>query len=201
MLDLGRVVGSDWDKGNARKNERHGVSQVEAEDVFFDPRLLMVPDPRHSTTEPRFHALGETSAGRRLHVTFTLRLEGTIIRVISARAMHRKERRSMKRKARAIPVLKSEAAERRFWEGHDSSPYVDWSKAARATFPNLKPTTKSISLRLPLRMLERIKAGRGRLKDLDLLLEIADTIGSAIAEPFLPAAPGKDEWNRAECER
>ena len=64
----------------------------------------------------------------------------------------------MKRKARAIPVLKSEAAERQFWESHDSSPYVDWSKAARATFPNLKPTTKSISLRLPLRMLERIKA-------------------------------------------
>jgi hypothetical protein len=91
-LDLGRIVGFDWDAGNARKNEQHAVSQVEAEDVFFDPRLLVAPDPRHSAAEPRFHALGETSGGRRLHVTFTLRAENTRIRVISARAMHRKER-------------------------------------------------------------------------------------------------------------
>ena len=49
-------------------------------------------------------------------------------------------------------------AERRFWEKTDSTPYVDWSKGERVTLPNLKPTTKSISLRLPVRMLERIKA-------------------------------------------
>ncbi len=64
----------------------------------------------------------------------------------------------MKARARRIPKLASEAAERRFWESHDSTSYVDWSRAERAVFPNLKPTTKSISLRLPLRMLERIKA-------------------------------------------
>ena len=92
MIDLARVVGFDWDEGNARKNERHGVSQVEAEDVFFDPRLLIAPDPAHSAVEPLVHALGETSSGRRLHVTFTLRQEGTKIRVVSARTMHRKER-------------------------------------------------------------------------------------------------------------
>jgi len=92
VIDLDRVVGFDWDEGNARKNERHGVSQVEAEDLFFDPRLLVAPDPRHSTAEPRLHALGETSGGRKLHVTFTTRFEGTRIRVISARDMHRKER-------------------------------------------------------------------------------------------------------------
>ncbi len=92
MIDPAWVVGFDRDVGNARKNERHGVTQVEAEDVFFDPRLLLVPDPRHSQEEPRLHALGETSVGRRLHVTFTLRAEGTLIRVISARDMHRKER-------------------------------------------------------------------------------------------------------------
>jgi uncharacterized DUF497 family protein len=92
VFDLTRIVGFDWDAGNARKNERHRVSNVEAEDVFFDPRLLLALDPRHSDREPRFHALGETSAGRRLHVTFTLRAEGTLIRVISARVMHRKER-------------------------------------------------------------------------------------------------------------
>ena len=92
MIDLTRVVGFDWDAGNARKNERHGVTQVEAEDLFFDPRLVLAPDPRHSDAEPRLHALGETSVGRRLHVTFTLGAEGTRIRVISARDMHRKER-------------------------------------------------------------------------------------------------------------
>ena len=92
MIDLAKVVAFEWDEGNARKNEGHGVRQVEAEDVFFDPRLLLVPDPRHSRDEARFHALGETSVGRRLHVTFTLRAGGTRIQVISARDMHRKER-------------------------------------------------------------------------------------------------------------
>jgi len=92
VWDLARIAGFEWDEGNARKNERHGVSQVEAEDVFFDPRLLVATDPRHSAAEPRFHALGETSLGRRLHVTFTLRFDGTKIRVISARDMHRRER-------------------------------------------------------------------------------------------------------------
>jgi uncharacterized DUF497 family protein len=92
VIDLARMVAFEWDAGNARKNDRHGVTQIDAEDVFFDPRLLLVPDPRHSEREARFHALGETSVGRRLHVTFTLRSEGTRIRVVSARDMHRKER-------------------------------------------------------------------------------------------------------------
>jgi predicted DNA binding CopG/RHH family protein len=64
----------------------------------------------------------------------------------------------MKARTRRIPKLASEAAERRFWESQDSTSYVDWSRAERAVLPNLKPTTRSISLRLPLRMLERIKA-------------------------------------------
>ena len=53
---------------------------------------VVVPDTKHSAEEPRYHALGETDQGRRLHVTFTLRSDGTLIRVISARDMHRKER-------------------------------------------------------------------------------------------------------------
>jgi predicted DNA binding CopG/RHH family protein len=64
----------------------------------------------------------------------------------------------MKTRAERIPKLSTERAERRFWERHDSTPFVDWSKGERVTLPNLKPTTRSISLRLPLRMLERIKA-------------------------------------------
>ena len=98
MIDLERIVGFDWDSGNARKNDRHGVPQSEAEQVFFDPRLLMVADPAHSTGETRFHALGQTIDGRQLHVTFTLRMGATLIRVISARDMQRKERTFYDRK-------------------------------------------------------------------------------------------------------
>jgi predicted DNA binding CopG/RHH family protein len=63
----------------------------------------------------------------------------------------------MKKKLKPIPRFKSEAEEREFWESHDSTDYVDWSKAERVRFPNLKPSTSSISLRLPLSLLERIK--------------------------------------------
>jgi len=64
----------------------------------------------------------------------------------------------MSKKAKAIPTFKSEAAERKFWEARDSAELVDWSKAERVTLPNLKPTTQSISLRLPSHLLERIKS-------------------------------------------
>jgi predicted DNA binding CopG/RHH family protein len=63
----------------------------------------------------------------------------------------------MTRKHKPIPAFASEAEERAFWESHDSADYLDLSKAARARFPNLKPSTKSISLRLPVSLLERIK--------------------------------------------
>jgi uncharacterized protein len=92
MADLSDVIGFEWDEGNARKNERHGVSMAEAEQVFFNAPLLVVSDAKHSETEPRLHALGKTNEGRRLHITFTLRDAGQLVRVISARDMHRKER-------------------------------------------------------------------------------------------------------------
>lgn len=92
MIDLPAVIGFDRDDGNARKNEKHGVSQSEAEEVFFSQPLLLLEDVRHGGQESRYHALGKTHEGRRLHITFTLREDGTLIRVISARDMHRKER-------------------------------------------------------------------------------------------------------------
>ena len=64
---------------------------------------------------------------------------------------------STTRKADHIPDFASEAEERAFWESHDSADVVDWSKAQKARFPNLKPSTRSISLRLPEPMLERIR--------------------------------------------
>lgn len=92
MIDRSTIVGFDWDDGNARKNEKHGVSQSDAEEVFFNQPLLVLEDVRHGEHEARYHALGTTLEGRRLHITFTLRGDGTLIRVISARDMHRKER-------------------------------------------------------------------------------------------------------------
>ena len=94
MLIFRNVVGFDWDDGNARKSQdKHGVSQAEAEQVFFNEPLIVRADVRHSIQEPRFHALGRTDQNRLLHITFTLRDNGTKIRVISARPMSRKERR------------------------------------------------------------------------------------------------------------
>ena len=92
MLGLSNITGFDWDDGNARKNEKHGVSVAEAEQVFFNAPLLLLADDAHSQEELRIHALGKTDEGRTLHITFTLRQSGQLIRVISARDMHRKER-------------------------------------------------------------------------------------------------------------
>ncbi len=63
----------------------------------------------------------------------------------------------MSKKPKTIPKFRSEAEERRFWEAHDSSSFVDWSKAERVRLPNLKPSTTSISLRLPVTLLDQIK--------------------------------------------
>jgi predicted DNA binding CopG/RHH family protein len=68
----------------------------------------------------------------------------------------------MSRKLRPIPKFRDEAQERQFWETHDSSDYIDWNMARRARFPNLKPSTTSISLRLPLTLLERIKVAANK---------------------------------------
>jgi uncharacterized DUF497 family protein len=93
MMIFERVEGFQWDAGNARKSsEKHGVSQAQAEQIFFNEPLLVVADDKHSLEESRFHALGKSDENRLLHVTFTLRDEGRFIRIISARAMHRKEK-------------------------------------------------------------------------------------------------------------
>jgi uncharacterized DUF497 family protein len=93
MSDLSKITGFDWDDGNARKNEKHDVSMAEAEQVFFNDPLLLLEDAKHSQRESRIHALGKTDEERLLHITFTLRHSGEKIRVISARDMHKKERK------------------------------------------------------------------------------------------------------------
>lgn len=92
MIDWTKIIGFDWDDGNAGKNDKHGVTMAESEQVFFNFPLLVLEDSEHSLLEQRFHALGKTDGERRLHITFTFRQVAEKIRVISARDMHRKER-------------------------------------------------------------------------------------------------------------
>jgi hypothetical protein len=96
-------TGFDWDEGNARKNEKHGVSKAEVEQVFLNSPLIVAEDGKHSEHEPRFHALGRSDLDRRLHVTFTERASRTLIRPISARAMSRKERAIYEQAIQANP--------------------------------------------------------------------------------------------------
>ncbi len=63
----------------------------------------------------------------------------------------------MSKPTKTVPKFASEKAERTFWETHDSTDYVDWKKAKSVALPNLKPTTKTISLRLPQHLLDSIK--------------------------------------------
>ncbi|MFQ5743428.1 MAG: BrnT family toxin [Acidobacteriota bacterium] len=81
-----------WDEANSRKILlRHQVTRTECEQIFVSRKLLVADDVKHSGPEPRYHAMGETAAGRRLLVVFTIREE--MIRVVSARHMSRRERR------------------------------------------------------------------------------------------------------------
>jgi uncharacterized DUF497 family protein len=93
---LENCTGFDWDDANTHKNwERRRVTPEEAEDVFFHEPLVVRSDVRHSRSERRHYALGQTGAGRRLFVVFTVRRK--FIRVISARDMNRNEAETYKR--------------------------------------------------------------------------------------------------------
>jgi hypothetical protein len=84
-------AGFDWDAGNIDKNRlKHGVEGYECEQVFFNEPIMILPDSPHSANELRFAAFGVTDAGRLLAVVFTVRK--SLVRVISARDMNRRER-------------------------------------------------------------------------------------------------------------
>lgn len=89
---LSHVEGFDWDKGNITKNwERHKVSYVECEEVFFNAPFVVKTAEPHSFVEDRYYVLGKTDKDRLLFIVFTIRRNK--IRVISARDMSRKERK------------------------------------------------------------------------------------------------------------
>jgi uncharacterized DUF497 family protein len=87
---LSKCLGFDWDQHNARKNwEKHRATPAECEEVLLNLPLVVRDDSGRSEKETRFFALGQTSAARKLFMVFTIR--GELIRVISARDMHRRE--------------------------------------------------------------------------------------------------------------
>ncbi len=87
-----KIFSFEWDEGNKTKNwAKHRVSWSECESLFFNDPLFILPDPKHSDKEERYHALGHTNNNRLLFISFTVRKEQ--IRVISAREMSRRERR------------------------------------------------------------------------------------------------------------
>jgi uncharacterized DUF497 family protein len=89
---LAEVEGFDWDAGNTAKNVLgHGVSQAEAEELFFVAPIVLLEDDKHSAVERRYLIFGPTSAGRLLTAAFTLRQHR--IRIVSIRDMSRPERR------------------------------------------------------------------------------------------------------------
>ena len=93
---LRQEVAFDWDDGNILKNwEKHRVKPSECEDVFFNTPVVDF-DQEHSQHERRYFAFGHTDRGRKLFIVFTIR--GNKIRIISARDMHRKERRFYREK-------------------------------------------------------------------------------------------------------
>ena len=86
--------GFDWDTGNIKKVQRHGPTINEIEE-FFDQELLVFEDQKHSQTELRMIAAGQSRTKRPMFVAYTVRSTGELkfIRVISARYMHKKERK------------------------------------------------------------------------------------------------------------
>lgn len=90
---LENIEGFNWNKGNAKKNWlKHRVGIKESEEVFFNKPLVFFKDEKHSIKEKRFGVFGKTNKKRLLTIIFTIR--GKKIRIISARNMSRKERKS-----------------------------------------------------------------------------------------------------------
>lgn len=83
-------VAFEWDQGNTGKNLKHGVTDEECEEVFFDPDKRLLKDAPHSRTEDRYILIGATKVQRLLFVVFTFRENN--VRVISARDLNKRER-------------------------------------------------------------------------------------------------------------
>lgn len=89
---LQQCTGFEWDAGNSKKNWiSHQVSRSECEQVYFNEPLVVSEDDKHSQQEQRWYLQGKTDTERLLFIAFTIR--GKLIRIISARDMHKNERK------------------------------------------------------------------------------------------------------------
>ena len=143
----------EWDKGNSGKNLKHKVENNEAEEAFFDKNVKTFPDPTHSKFEDRFILLGKTKKKRLLYIVFTRRKKR--IRIISARDI--KGRCFYMKKRLNVPKFKNEDQERDFWSNISLADYFEPSDFKSASFPNLKPTSQPISIRIPQYIVARVK--------------------------------------------
>jgi len=95
-----------------------------------------------------------------------------------------KRKKTLKR----IPSFKSEAEERKFWETHDSTGYVDWTQARAVRFPRLRPSTESISLRLPAPLLEDLRSLANK-RDVPYQSLLKELLAERLADELRKSAP------------
>lgn len=155
MIVISEPIEFQWDEGNSHNNkDKHRVEKTEAEDVFSDKNKIIFSDTFHSDTEKRYIVLGKTSKRRLLYIIFTLR-NGNI-RIISARDINKKEVYLYKKKL-VLPKFKNEDEEREFWLKLDLSEYFEPDDFVPVSFPNLKPTSRPISIKIPEYLLNHVK--------------------------------------------
>ena len=104
MIDLSKITGFEWDKGNIDKNyQKHSITPNEAEQVFTDEGAQVEKDIKHQEKEERYIAIGKDAQNKILFVVFTLRKHK--IRVISARVANQKERRLYEEQVKKNPQV------------------------------------------------------------------------------------------------
>lgn len=149
------IIKFDWDGGNKNKNwGRHHVSDKECEEIFFDSHKKILKDALHSANEDRYILLGQTKSKKLLFLVFTVRKNK--IRIISARALIKKKNIYMKKKLK-IPKFKNEDQERDFWSKVKLEDHFRPDDFESVSFGDLKPSSRSISIRLPEYLLARLK--------------------------------------------
>ena len=90
MIDLSKILGFEWDKGNIDKSyKKHGINPNETEEIFLDENVKIEKDVKHQQQEERFIAIGKTTEEKLLFVIFTIRID--MIRIISGRKANKKE--------------------------------------------------------------------------------------------------------------
>ena len=103
----------------------------------------------------------------------------------------------LKRRLKPIPKFASEAEERQFWETHDSAAYVDWSNATVVSLPRLKPSTETISLRLPAPLLSDLKALANK-RDVPYQSLLKVFVADRVAEEWR-SSPHRGAWAANEA--